>query len=237
MDWLLAPIDPDRAHAVGLIISLHGRVMTLAWVIIAPLAVVIARYLKVTPRQDWPRQLDNKFWWYAHYWGQMSVFWLSMIGLGLILTVAAGGTTHGRLGIMLLGLLLAQVGLGLRRGRKGGPTSADGNPRGDHYDMTPWRVFFEYAHKSLGYLLILLSVGVVLLGLWQANAPRWMWAMIALWWAVLICGAAIAQTRGMAIDTYQAIWGPDPKHPGNHRKPIGFGIRQITARSESDKLT
>lgn len=28
------------------------------------------------------------------------------------------------------------------------------------------------------------------------------------------------------IDTYQAIWGPDPEHPGAKRKPTGFGVRR-----------
>ena len=52
MDWLLAPIDPTRAHEVGLAISWHARLMVLGWGILAPLAVIIARFFKVMPGQD-----------------------------------------------------------------------------------------------------------------------------------------------------------------------------------------
>jgi hypothetical protein len=59
MDWLLAPIDATRAHEVGFAVSWHARSMVLAWAVLAPLAVVIARYFKVLPGQDWPRELDR----------------------------------------------------------------------------------------------------------------------------------------------------------------------------------
>jgi hypothetical protein len=41
-------------------------------------------------------------------------------------------------------------------------------------------------------------------------------------------GAAFArwQRAGRCIDTYQAIWGPDPAHPGNRRPPVGWGVRR-----------
>jgi hypothetical protein len=50
--------------------------------------------------------------------------------------------------------------------------------------------------------------------------------VLALWWALL--GAAFArwQRAGRCIDTYQAIWGPDPAHPGNRRPPVGWGVRR-----------
>ena len=34
------------------------------------------------------------------------------------------------------------------------------------------------------------------------------------------------QRQGRCIDTYQAIWGPDPRHPGNRLKPVGWGVRR-----------
>ena len=58
-DWLLGPIDPSRAHEVGTLISWHARTMVLAWGILAPLAVMIARFFKVLPSQNWPGELDN----------------------------------------------------------------------------------------------------------------------------------------------------------------------------------
>ncbi len=230
MDWLLAPIDLARAHEVGFAVSWHARSMTLAWGVLAPLAVVIARYFKVLPGQDWPRELDTQLWWRGHWMGQGIVVLLSLFGLGLILAASKGGGLHGALGYVLLALMAVQVGFGVFRGTKGGPTAParDGSPRGDHYDMTPWRVMFEWCHKLLGYLALGLSVVVILLGLWRANAPVWMWLTLGIWWSVLLCVAFWLQAKGRAIDTYQAIWGPDPSHPGNQRAPIGWGVSRYT---------
>ena len=66
----------------------------------------------------------------------------------------------------------------------------------------------------------------ILTGLWLANGPVWMWLCLGLWWLVLAMVATVLQRRGWAIDTYQAIWGPDPLLPGNRRAPIGIGIRR-----------
>lgn len=222
MDWLLSPIDPARAHDVGFAVSWHARSMVLAWGVLAPLAVLIARYFKVLPGQDWPREVDSQLWWRSHWMGQGIVVMLSLFGLGLILGVAKGGSIHGLFGYVLLALMAAQVLLGVFRGSKGGPT--DHRKNGDHYDMTPWRVMFEWCHKLIGYAALLLAMVVITLGLWQANAPRWMWLLIGIWWLVLIVISGIMQKQGRAIDTYQAIWGADPAHPGNRRAPIGWGI-------------
>lgn len=230
MDWLLAPIDATRAHDVGFAVSWHARSMVLAWGILAPLAVLVARYFKVMPGQDWPRELDNKTWWRGHWMGQGVVVLLTLFGLGLILAVPREAGVHGVLGYVLLCLLALQILLGVFRGSKGGPTAPapDGSLRGDHYDMTPWRIMFEWAHKLLGYAALVLSVIVILAGLWEANAPRWMWGGMGLWWSGVLAGAVILQRQGRAIDTYQAIWGPDPTHPGNRRRPIGWGINRRT---------
>ncbi|MEM8802117.1 MAG: cytochrome b561 domain-containing protein [Pseudomonadota bacterium] len=228
MEWLLASIDPSRPHEVGFAVSWHARSMVLAWVILAPLAVVAARYFKVLPSQDWPRELDSQAWWRSHWIGQSIVTGLSLFGLGLILSTARERGFHGTLGYLLLVLMMAQVGFGIFRGSKGGPTERadDGSMHGDHYDMTRWRVAFEWTHKITGYTMLCLAVVVVGLGLWEANAPRWMWLVIFGWYVGIVLFCAYLQRRGQAVDTYQAIWGPDPKHPGNQRKPIGWGVRR-----------
>ena len=228
MDWWLAPIDPSRVHEVGFAVSWHARSMTLAWAVIAPSAVMAARFLKVLPGQDWPRELDTQVWWRSHWMGQAIVILLTVFGLGLILGSATGGSVHGVLGYATILLAFFQVVLGIFRGSKGGPTAPapDGSLRGDHYDMTPWRRMFEWVHKVSGYALLALAAATVVFGLWEANAPRWMWALIAAFWTLLATMAMILQHQGWAIDTYQAIWGPGQEHPGNRRKPIGWGIRR-----------
>lgn len=231
-EWLVAPMDASRLHNVGWHLSWHARFMVVAWGVLVPLGIFIARYFKIAPGQNWPETLDHHFWWNTHRICQYSACILMVLGVALILAAPPLTTLpgpHHLLGWTVLALALLQVLGGIFRGTKGGPTepAADGSLRGDHYDMTPRRLTFEYMHKGAGYLALLLSVGTILSGLWQANAPNWMWMVIALWWITLGAASFIVQRRGMAIDTYQAIWGPDPTLPGNRRKPIGFGIRQI----------
>jgi hypothetical protein len=48
--------------------------------------------------------------------------------------------------------------------------------------------------------------------------------VLSLWWIALIGSGVALQRSGRCVDTYQAIWGPDPTLPGNRRKPIGWGV-------------
>ncbi len=228
MDWLLANIDPSRAHVVDGWIAWHARIMVVAWGILAPLAVLVARYAKVVPWQDWPRELDNTLWWRSHWIGQSLVLVLTLVGVALVIGASNTWSLHRVLGYVILGFVLAQVAIGVFRGSKGGPTAPapDGSPRGDHYDMTPWRIAFEWVHKSLGYGLLGLSAVTIVAGLWHANAPRWMWIIIGLWWLGLAAMAVVLQIKGFAVDTYQAIWGPSQEHPGNRRAAMGWGMRR-----------
>ncbi|MEM1299166.1 MAG: cytochrome b561 domain-containing protein [Pseudomonadota bacterium] len=225
IDWLLAPVDPTRAHEVGAYVSWHGRLMVLAWGALFPLGILIARFWKITPRQDWPRELDNQAWWRAHLGLQYSGGAAMLAALALILLAGgAGSSTHANVGWVVAGLAALQFAAGWFRGTKGGPT--DTTLRGDHFDMTPRRLAFEHFHKFAGYGLLALAVWGIASGMWLANAPVWMWAGLGSWWATLVAAFVILQRQGRAVDTYQAIWGPDPSLPGNRRRPIGWGIRR-----------
>ena len=233
----MAPMDASRAHEVGWYLSWHARLMVAAWGILVPLGIFIARYFKILPHQNWPDRLDNHLWWNTHRLCQYSASLLMIVGLWLILTAPPLGAlpgSHAFLGWTVLALAVVQVLGGVLRGTKGGPTepAPDGSLHGDHYDMTPRRLMFEYIHKTVGYLALLLSALTILSGLWQANGPNWMWLSLCLWWAALAGGALVLQRRGMAVDTYQAIWGPDPALPGNKRKPIGMGVRRVAPPSQ-----
>ena len=233
IDWLLAPIDPSRAHEVGSYISWHGRLMVLAWGALFPLGMLVARFYKITPRQDWPQELDNKAWWYGHLGLQYSGGAVMLAALALILLAnGAGESTHAYLGWVIAGFSALQFLAGWVRGSKGGPTEPE--LRGDHFDMTPRRLVFEYVHKFMGYGLLGLAGWGIVSGMWMANAPVWMWVGLALWWSCLVAAFIILQRRGLAIDTYQAIWGPDPTLPGNRRKPIGWGVRRVTGRHPAE---
>ncbi|KIT14839.1 cytochrome b561 domain-containing protein [Jannaschia aquimarina] len=224
IDWLLAPIDLTRPHDVGALHAWHGRLMVLAWGVLVPLGVIIARFFKVLPRQRFPEVVENLFWWRTHLAAQGGALVLMAVGLVLVLwtgpgvSATAGAWVHHWLGWAILALGAAQGMSGLLRGTKGGPTDPRGSLRGDHYDMTRRRLVFERVHKTLGYAALALSLAAVMTGLWQANAPRWMWMSLSFWWGGLAAAFVIFQRRGMVVDTYVALWGPDPSHPGNARR-------------------
>ncbi|WP_420010742.1 cytochrome b561 domain-containing protein [Tateyamaria sp.] len=230
-EWLLSPVDPGRrAHEVGFYLSWHARLMVLAWIVMVPLGILAARYFKVAPGQDWPRELDNQAWWVTHRVCQYGAAVLMVAALGLVLSapplVAVLPGPHALMGWTVLAMAGVQILGGVLRGTKGGPT--DVQLRGDHFDMTPRRLAFEYLHKALGYVAWLLAVVTTFSGLWQANAPVWMWLGLGLWVLNLCVAFVWLQRQGRTVDTYQAIWGTDPNLPGNRRKPIGLGVRTVS---------
>lgn len=231
MDWLLSSIDATRPHELSNAVVWHARLMVLAWGFVFPIGILIARFLKTTPNQDWPRRLDNQLWWHSH--------WLLQSFGGLAVCVAAyliwgsSGTSwaawiHSIIGWAVIAFCAVQILSGLFRGTKGGPTdqAPDGSMRGDHFDMTPRRLAFEYLHKFLGYAALFISWAAIFLGLYLANAPVWMFVGLLAWFVLWLTMFIHLQKRGLALDTYQAIWGPDPSLPGNQRKPIGLGVRR-----------
>lgn len=224
----MSPIDAARAHDLDLLTSWHGRVMVLVWGVIAPVTVLTARYFKILPWQNWPSQLDNPTWWRAHWIGQTGVIVFSFAGLAFILAAdspADDAPMHSILGYAVIAMVSVQGLTGLFRGTKGGPTSRapDGSMSGDHFDMTPHRLAFEAIHKILGYAILMAAVACILLGLWTANAPRWMWLLLGIWWSGTFALAIALQSAYGSFDTYQAIWGPDPTLPGNRRIKQGWG--------------
>lgn len=235
--WLLTPISGAAEHHIDMAVAWHGRFMVLAWAILAPILVIIARFYKVKPRQDWPRVLDNPFWMITH---RRLGHWVGAIMLlGLLAILLSGGsglpwrTLHTSLGWIVVVLSCAHIASSWYRGTHGGPM----NPftrqlkppeqwPGDHFDMTRRRIVFEYVHKSVGYLLLGLVVVVIASGLDAADAPRWMPVAIALWWLACLGAFVRFQIEGRSIDTYQAIWGLDERLAGNRRKPIGWGVKR-----------
>ncbi len=229
-EWLLLPIDPSRGHAVTEAVAWHGRLMVLVWAVLVPAAILIARFAKVMPSQRWPDELDSQVWWRSHWILHSLAALLAALAFYLVGYSGAwsGVGWHVWLGRLVLIAMAVQVLSGVLRGSKGGPTSplADGSIAGDHYSMTLRRRVFESFHKTLGYTLVCISVVAVLTGMWHANAPHWMWLSVVCWWTVLVLAFCWLQRQGCAIDTYQAIWGPDAAHPGNHL-PTRWGARRL----------
>jgi hypothetical protein len=172
--------------------------------------------------------LDNKAWWHLHRALQWGGVGLTAVGIWLVWghanAVSPQARWHAWAGWLVCALGVLQVLGALARGSKGGPTEP--HLRGDHYDMTPWRLNFERAHKGLGWLAVVAAAVVIGLGLMLADAPRWMALTLAAWWLLLLLGFVRLQRAGRCIDTYQAIWGPGPQHPGNRLPPTGWGVRR-----------
>ncbi len=238
LDWWLASLSGVTAHQLESALAWHGRLMVLAWSVLVPVALLWARYWKIAPRQDFPQVLDDKRWWHAHRGLQSLAATVTVIAIALVWRdTAANGSwtvarTHRWLGWAVGAALCVQLAHGLMRGSKGGPT--DLQMRGDHFDMTSRRIAFERIHKALGWLTLVAAWCATLLGLWVADAPRWMLATLALWWLLLLVLLARWQRAGRCVDTYQTIWGTTADLPGMARVPIGWGVRRYTALTPRD---
>ena len=233
--WLLTPLSGSDEHFISTAMAWHGRLMVLGMGLLMPPVVIVARFFKITPRQDWPRQLDNPFWFVTHRrWGHA-------IGLivvaGLAFALAGAGwqapwtSFHTALGWIVIGLVLVQLASAWMRGTHGGPVDPFTRKRrpphewpGDHFSMTRRRIAFEYVHKYAGYALLIVTLAAIPSGLVAADSPRWMPIAMAVWWLLMLGVFVWLQREGRCIDTYQAIWGLDPELPGNRRRPIGLGI-------------
>jgi hypothetical protein len=232
LDWLQTPLSGADTHSLAPWAAWHARCMVLAWGVLLPLGALVARFFKVLPKQPWPQELDNRVWWNTHralQWGGVAV-----MGIGVAFVSSRAAHPPPPVGVLAqwhtwAGWVLCVTGalqvLGaLARGSKGGPT--DAQMRGDHYDMTPWRLAFERLHKSLGWAAVFAGAVVIVMGLVLVDAPRWMLLVLALWWLAFAVAFVVLQKRGRCIDTYQAIWGPGLQHPGNHLQPTGWGVRR-----------
>ncbi len=230
----MSPLSGSTSHEIAPWALWHARSMVLAWGVMLPVGALVARFFKVLPSQGWPRTLDHKGWWHAHRALQWAGVAVMALGLWLVWSRPGSGAnvplgtligTHQWTGWAVCALGALQVAGAMARGSKGGPT--DTTLRGDHYDMTPWRRVFERLHKGLGWLAVLASMGVMATGLVLADAPRWMPLLLLMWWLLLTAAFVHLQRSGRCVDTYQAIWGPNPAHPGNQRRPIGWGVRRL----------
>jgi hypothetical protein len=200
----------------------------IAWGLLIPLGIVFARYFKVTKKQDWPRQVDSKFWWQSHltcsYLAVISLLigvallwpWFKGFSLRELQLLSPIRLAHVAVGWVLVALTLFIVITGWLRGTKGGPT--DKQIRGDHYDLSPRRLWFEATHKKASSAALLLSIVGIVGGLIAAGSPRWMLAIVILSWLVWFILVLKLELSGRQIPTYQATWGLKTEHPGNRRR-------------------
>ncbi len=242
--WLTDPIRAGLPAALEADARWHGQMAVLGAGVLLPLAVLVARYFKILPGQDWPRELDRRHWWIGHLaFGYAGVL-ATLASLGPVvrdlLQAEIGAPhfaeVHGWFGWIAAAMLLSIVWNGWQRGTKGGPSRPPPpgslgplhGVAGDHYDMTERRRWFEHSHRLLGYLTLAVAAAAIISGLWKVNAPRWALVFVAAWWLVLLCLAWRWERQGRCIDSYQATWGPGMQHPGNRVPVSGWGVRRYT---------
>ena len=250
LHWLATPISGASDHAIAMTLAWHGRLMVLAMGLLTPPLIIVARFFKITPRQDWPRQLDNPFWFITHRrWGHI-VGAIVAVAMAFVLVERgwewprAQPAHRSRLARGLAGAgpidrLVVARHAWRACGSVHPETSSSALWPGDHFSMTSRRIIFEYVHKGAGYLLLALTVLALCTGLIAADAPRWMPVALGAWWLMMAAVFVSLQRAGRCIDTYQAIWGLDPDLPGNRRRPIGFGIvrRPMTNVSPRERVS
>lgn len=210
-----------------LLLVMHALLMTLAWLILSPAVILVTRYCKVTAWQNFPEELDNKFWWRIHWIGHSAIVVTAVIAV-IVAFIAVGGINlsplHAKLGIAVLLLSLNQILLGMFRGSKGGPVDKNGKPlpeelwRGDHYDMTLYRRGFEFLHKNLGYVTLLVAQLTIYTGLFLFELNGYFYLAVFLIQCLFMVLMAFFMRKGLYINSYQAIWGYDPVHPGNRKQ-------------------
>lgn len=247
LDWLLTSQGGSARLLTDPGIIWHGRLMTAAWLVLVPLAVVIARFYKVTPRQNWPRVLDNPFWFVWHRrLGWLAVFLTALAMAAITFRKGAsvtGSQVHAVAGWTVVSLGVFQAVNAMLRGTHGGPvdpfTRAKRPPEqwaGDHYCMTRRRILFEYSHKLAGCIVVPVSLIAIVSGLSIVDAPRWMWIGLMTLSVVLAIMFVRLQRQGRCLDTYQSIWGTDRVLPGNQRaKVIGWGVRRVASADRECK--
>jgi hypothetical protein len=228
IQWLLSPVVSATVFGRESAYVLHGALMVLGMVLCLPIGAVIARYYKVTPKQNWPIVLDSKFWWYSHIilsylglavsalamavvfskWRVFDLETVKRLNTGQFLHLAVGWAT-----LLLCGCIVIT---GWFRGSKGGP--GEKQMRGDHYDLTPRRLWFESIHKKLSYLFLLLSIVCVGGGFLLIGAKGWMFVALALVFLCSVLWVLRLELAGRRIPSYPATWGLRPEHPGNRRR-------------------
>ncbi|MCP5085267.1 MAG: hypothetical protein GY952_00450 [Rhodobacteraceae bacterium] len=207
--------------------NLHAWLMFTCWFVMVPFGVMAIRYFKTKPKPyGLPRgvgKFDPLFiWWVMHIWTLYTAITLSLGGIVIALYVSGGfsGSLHAWFGGLTVIFGAMQIIIAWQRGTHGGHNHLSSNPddpstwRGDHFDMTTRRLWFEAYHKPGGYFALFLAIGTVASGLMQF----WMPVIAVLLVLFLLGGFAfvvVFEGKGYRHDTYQAVFGNHPDHPGN----------------------
>ncbi|GMV45633.1 MAG: hypothetical protein AMXMBFR66_10310 [Pseudomonadota bacterium] len=210
----------------------HALLMTFAWFVLVPVAILAIRYFKPLPTpygigRDAGRFDRRLLWWTIHW-----TFLYAAIGLALVGTVIAvvasrgySGSVHAVFGLATTVLGCLQIVSAWLRGSHGGKEGAASDPErpetwhGDHYDMTPRRRWFEAYHRAAGHVTLALALAAVATGLLQ----YWVPAAALIVAIVTLAGLALTvlfEGLEMRQDTYRSVYGNHPEHPYNKARAV-----------------
>ena len=205
--------------------SLHAWLMFLIWFVLVPAAILSMRYLKPKPSPYGVPNAGTYFFSRMHILGLYTAIIATLAG-GLLAIVVSGGfsgSLHAYFGVGTLIFGALQIVSAWTRGSHGGKYGHGADPddratwHGDHFDMTPRRMWFEAYHKTSGYFTLVMALGAILTGLSQ----YWLPGLAAAGVSVFFLSAAIvivAERKGMRYDTYRSVYGFHPDLPYNKRR-------------------
>jgi hypothetical protein len=214
--------------------SYHAWGMACIWGVLAPAIILAIRFAKPRPRlqgtpHDSPKFGRELWWWTLHRYGFYVLMILSILGGAVAVTMSGGvsGSPHSVLGITTVLIGAFQVVVAWFRGTHGGKHGAKSDPndpatwRGDHYDMTRRRRWFEAYHKSAGYLALATALGAISTGLTIYWVPS-IYIMLVVTLPVMFAVFVILEARGFRQDTYQSLFGNHPDHPYNKANAVNI---------------
>jgi hypothetical protein len=205
----------------------HALLMVGIWFVLVPIAVLAIRFFKPRPTthgiEKGTGRLDSKLiWWTIHYALLYLAIGLAIAGTTSAMLVSGGfsGTVHSVLGLSTVLFGVLQIVSAWFRGSHGGKHADESDPddpstwRGDHFDMTPQRRWFEAYHKSFGYLAFGLALGSVATGLQQYWIPS-VAILLGVLLLFLFALSAYLEGKGYRQDTYRSVYGNHPDNPFN----------------------
>ena len=205
----------------------HALLMIGIWFVLVPIGVMATRFFKPIPTtygiERETGRLDPKLiWWTIHYGVLYAAIGLALAGVTVAIVVSGGlsGSMHSIWGFAAILFGCLQIVSAWFRGTHGGKHGADSDPddpstwRGDHFDMTRQRRWFEAYHKVTGYFVIALALGAATTGLMQFWMPVIAIALGVILLALLLLFVFL-ESKGYRQDTYRSVYGNHPDNPYN----------------------
>lgn len=187
----------------------HGSLNFIAWGILLPVGVLLARFTKSVPVKSGP-----PLWFNLHRWVQSTGLLFTVVALVLALVMvkdegkAHFANAHGKLGLVVT---LAGVAQPLNALIRPHP-----KPR------TKKRVVWELFHKSMGYGSVVVAVAAVFTGL-QAIQPKAAQATNILY-AVYV---AVLGTSFLALELRLRLTSSPPQQLPSHKGPASPGAAEL----------